>query len=211
VPSTNDAIKSFDDLVKSDLPVYAKIRPSMMPTFESSPYFNQIRHKWVRLPLDIPSGDEVQTHRHDIAYIVKTKNFKTFFANMSYRLLPEVIYTSITIPIRMTRPTPYQAIFERAVMRVMGAGALDKAELDKRRREFFKWRSLSTRDKGGPRPLMLSSLSAVFVFWSAGCVFALIVFITELCFMKFSSCLGKKCFEEGVRALMVECTPVAVR
>jgi len=185
VPSNEDAIKSFDDLVKSSLPVHARIRQNTMGTFRSSPYFNQIKDKLVLHDFDKEKLSEIVQKDSEVAYIFKTQKAQELLAHLSYRLLPEVIYTSVTVPVRMTRPTPYEGIFTTAMMRSIAAGAMDKISQEYNHRVLLRRGWSSNLDEKGPRQLPLRSFFSLLVVWSSGCALAFLVFILEYCSKKF--------------------------
>jgi len=181
VPSTSDAIKSFDDLVKSNLPVHARIHDQALITYErESKYLCQIKDKLINSEKKGDPSTLVKRDRHDIAYLVERKDGEEWFANMSYRFLPEVMYTFPTIPIRMTRPSPYEDIFSRAMMRCMAAGAMDKVFRERRHLLLLLSRSSTIGGENVPKPLVLSSFVTLFVIWSLGCTVAFCVFLAEV-------------------------------
>ena len=98
VPPTTDAIKSFDDLVKSSLPVYAHMHKKVAKFYKTLPLFQpiinrttfQFEHK--KLP----------KKRHNVAHLI-TKSDSHDFPSTSYRLLPEIVHISYTTPLEMTR------------------------------------------------------------------------------------------------------------
>jgi len=181
VPSTSDAIKSFDDLVKSNVPVHATIHDHVLSMYErESTNLCQIKHKLTNSEKKGNPSTLVKRDRHDIAYIVDRQDGEEWFANMSYRFLPEVMYTFSTIPIRMTRPSPYEDIFSRAMMRCMAAGAMDKVFRERRHSLLLLSRSSTIGDEKVPKPLLLSSFGTLFVVWSLGCTAAFFVFLAEV-------------------------------
>ena len=99
---------------------------------------------------------------------------------MSYRLLPEVILESVTIPVRITRPKPHGGIFKMAMMRSVAAEAINKVARDFNNRVLMR-RHKGIRDEKIPKALSLSSYGAMFVTCSVGYTFALAVFEFE-CF-----------------------------
>ena len=192
VPNTDDAIKSFDDLVKSNLPVRARIDSAFRDIFEASSYFHQIKHKLIEVDLAEAPSKFVKKGRSDIAYIIKARRAFQLFQEMPYRLLPEVIFTFPSFPVRMTRPSPYEELFVIAMMRSLAAGALDKVLLDFRRRNFRQTESLVLRRKSVAKPLSLDSFDAMFVVWFTGCGIAFLVFVVECCFKHIGQCAIKK-------------------
>jgi len=182
VPNTDDAIKSFDDLVKSNLPVHVRINSAFRDMFETSVYFHPIKHKLVEIDMAEALAKFVKKDRHDIAYIIKTRTAFELFWEMPYRLLPEVICTYSSFPVRMTRPSPYEELFVMAVMRSLAAGALDKAYKDFRRRNVRQEVSSVLRREKGIKPLSLDSFDAIFVVWFSGCGIAFLVFVIECWF-----------------------------
>jgi len=192
VPNTDDAIKSFDDLIKSNLPVHVRLDSAFRNIFAASPYFHQIKHKLVEIDIaTVRPSEFIKKDRHDIAYIIKTRKAYELFQKMPYRLLPEVITTFPSFPVRMTRPSPYQEIFEMAVMRSLAAGALDKCSQDFRRRNFRQTVSLVLKNEKGTKALSLQSFDAMFVVWFSGCGIAFLVFVVECWFKQIRRCVIK--------------------
>jgi len=195
VPNTDDAIKTFDDLVKSNLPVYARLNSAIRQLFEASPYFNRIEHTGSLVELDIrkvPPHKFVQKDRRDIAYILHRLRANEMLEYMPYRLLPNVIHTFISFPVRMTKPSPYQDIFEIAVMRSLAAGALDKVSEEYRQRNFRRSVYLFLIGEKGTKPLSLDSFDAMFVVWFSGCGIAFLVFVVECWFKQIRRCIIKR-------------------
>jgi len=193
VPNTDDAIKSFDDLIKSNLPVRARIDSAFRNIFEASSYFHQIKHKLVEVDLAEAPSKFVKKDRRDIAYIIKSRRaFALFRETPAYRLLPEVISTYSSFPVRMTRPSPYREVFEMAVMRSLAAGALDKASKEYHQQNYrHSVFSVLTGEKV-TKPLSLDSFDAMFVVWFSGCGIAFFVFVVECRFKQIRRCVTKK-------------------
>jgi len=180
VPNTADAIKSFDDLVKSNLPIYVLMFYSVQQGLTASQYFNKTEPKLVVFdPKKVEVSKMVEKDRSDIAYIMKTRKAVELFGNMPYRLLPEVIFTSLLLPVRMNRPSPYEELFVMAMMRSIAAGALDKVSRDFLQRNFRRSVSSVLRRERGAKPLSLDSFDAIFVVWFSGCAIAFLVFVGE--------------------------------
>ena len=184
VPNTEDAIKSFHDLIKSNLPVHVRMNSAFRNMFDASSYFHQIKHKLVELDTTkVRPLDFVKKDRRDIAYIIKSRRGFELFREMPYRLLPEVISTYSSFPVRMTRPSPYQEIFEMAVMRSLAAGALDKVSQDIRRRNFRPSGTDSLKREKVTKPLSLDSFDAMLIVWLSSCGISFLVFVVE-CWIK---------------------------
>jgi len=182
VPFTEDAIKSYADLVKSDIPIHARIHESTIGSYRAfSPYFNEIQSRLVLLQ-GVSVYDIVKRNRHDIAYIFSKSLFDTFFVNMPYHLLPEVVHTDVTVAFRMNKPNPYERFFEIAFMRAIGAGALYKVASDDRQVDLPIILRHIVWEEEGPQPLPLGSYVALFTVWAMGCGLASLVFILEYCF-----------------------------
>jgi len=195
VPNTDDAIKSFDDLIKSNLPVHERMDSALRKLLDASSYYHQIKHKLVRVDrLRVKLSEFVQKDRRDIAYIINTRRSFQLFREMPYRLLPEVISTFSSFPVRMTRPSPYQEIFEIAVMRSLAAGAFGKALKEYRKRDFRHSHLVNVVPMGakGAKPLLLDSFDAVFVEWLSGCGIAFLIFVVECWFKQIRRCIIKK-------------------
>jgi len=171
VPSTSDAIKSFDDLVKSGLPVRALMHENLAKNLVTLPLFQPIMNRTTFHFRRSPEKD-----RHDIAYLIqKSQGYE--FVSMPYRLLPEIVHVFYIVPVQMTRYAHYEQIFEIAFMRVAQAGGLKMCR--RYQKEHSKARGLFRRDHRKPFPVR--SLRAVFVVWSIGCGVALFVFVLEYC------------------------------
>jgi len=91
----------------------------------------------------------------------------------------------------MTRPSPYQDIFEIAVMRSLAAGALDKASKEYRQRNHRHSVSSVLMGEKGAKPLSLDSFDAMFVVWFSGCGSAFLVFVVECWFKQIRRCIIK--------------------
>jgi len=195
VPNTEDAIKSFDDLVKSNLPVHVLMAPALRQIYDASSYFKQVKHKIVEVDITKirPSYFFIQKNRRDIAYILPKGRAAETLGDMPYRLLPNVICTFISIPVRMTRPSPYQEIFEMAVMRSLAAGALDKVSKEYRRRNYLRlFESSVLETEKREKSLSLDSFDAMFVVWFSGCGIACLVLVIECRFKQIRRCIIKK-------------------
>jgi len=123
----------------------------------------------------------VKKDRRDIAYIMSRGNID-IFRGMPYCLLPEVICSFPSFPVRMTRPSPYEDHFVMAMMRSLAAGALDKVSQDIRRRNFHQIVSSDFRREKVTKALSLYSFDAIFVVWLSGCGTACLVFVIECLF-----------------------------
>ena len=119
VPSPVDAIKSYDDLVKSGLPVRAHIHGYLAEDFKTLPLFQGIRNRTT-----FRFGGKPDEDRLDIAYLVE-KRRGDLYVSVSYRLLPEIVHTVYVMPVLMTKYSPYERSFEIAFMRAVDAGALE--------------------------------------------------------------------------------------
>jgi len=101
VPNTTDAIKSFDDLVKSGLPVRARMHVRWAAHFVTLPLFQPVKD---RTTFNV-SG-EPQRDRDDIAYL--TNSLKKYeYLSMSYRFLPEIVDVLYVMPVLMTKHAFY--------------------------------------------------------------------------------------------------------
>jgi len=171
VPSTTYAIKSFGDLVKSGLPVYAHVHKKLAKEYQTQPFFEPIMNRTTfifqeRQPTDV----------HNIAHIINKRD--SFLYAESYHVLPEIVYSSYDMPVRMTRYHPYERLFEISFMRAVQAGALEvKFQIKKAKQS--KTIVLSQRDHR--KPIALRSFIPVFVVWSIGCGIAFSVFLLEYC------------------------------
>jgi len=172
VPSTSDAIKSFDDLVKSGLPVHAHMHKQLAKRYEALPLFRPIiKRTTFHFNEELRKGDE------NVAHLI-SKSDSYLFARKSYHLLPEIVHISYNTPIEMTRYPPYEQLFEMAFMRAVQAGAL------KLMLEYEKVGELRSRgmERGDYRkPISLRSFLPVFVVWSIGCGIAFLIFLIEYC------------------------------
>jgi len=171
VPSTVNAIESFDDLLKSGLRVHAIMHDKLAQYFEASPFFQPIINRTTFYLNGKPQKD-----RYDIAYLI-SKSRSHELGDMPHCLLPEIVDVIYTSPVRMTRYSPYGRFFEIAFMRAVASGALeverkgDQEHRDGRTRRFQRG--------GRPEPISLRSFLVVFVVWAIGCGIAFSVFMLE--------------------------------
>jgi len=173
VPSTSDAIKSFEDLVKSGLPVYAHMHKSLAKHYQTLPLFEPIMNRTTFI-----FQREPQTDHYNSAHLVsKTDSF--MYAGRSYRLLPEIVDIAHVMPVRMTRYPLYERLFEIAFMRAVQAGALE-VRLKNTKERQSKRRRIQREDSR--KPISLRSFLPVFVVWSIGYGIAFSVFLLEYCF-----------------------------
>jgi len=172
VPSTTDAIKSFDDLVKSGLPVHAHMHKNLAKHYQTLPLFKPIMNRTTFL-----FQQKLQKDQHNIAYLIGKRD-SSLFAGRSYRLLPEILFISYEVPLRMTRYPLYERVFEIAFMRAVQAGALE-AKLQNDKEKQLKIRQSQRGDHR--KPISLRSFLPVFVVWSIGCGIAFSVFLLEYC------------------------------
>jgi len=172
VPSTTDAIKTFDDLVKSGLPIQARMHNSLEKHYQTLPFFQPIMNRTT-----FHFDEELQTNNHNIAYLT-SKSDRYDFASTSYRLLPEIMYVTYYMPVRMTRYPPYERLFEIAFMRAVQAGAL---EADLRNDKVRQSKSRQMQPGDHRQPISLRSFLPVFVVWSIGCGIAFSIFLLEYC------------------------------
>jgi len=178
VSFTSGAINTFEGLVRSELPVHAALLNSSVKHFEAGPYFKPIKKKLVLI--DPRSQFQmVQKHRQDIVYHIVKDNFVWLFANMSYKLLPRAVRTMDYVLLVLSKPTPYEEVFKVAVLRTMGAGALDKVTRENKIRELLFSRRQHWEEMG-PYALPLKSFRALFVVWLIGCALSLAAFVFEL-------------------------------
>jgi len=167
VPSTTDAIKSFDDLVKSGLPVHAHMHQNLAKHYETRPFFQPIMNRTT-----FHFEEKPQTDSHNITHLISKRN-SNLHAHRSCRLLPEIVYSSYDMLVRMIRYPPYQRLFEISFMRAVQAGALEVSLQHDQERQS---RSPQIQ-RDHPKPISLRSFLPVFVVWSIGCGIAFSGFV----------------------------------
>jgi len=180
VPSNADALNSLDDLLNSVFPIHVGLYiDAVSLPFSASQTERLMRKVHPHFGL---LTDFVKKNRTDIAYIVPRYAFSALFLNMPYRILPGASINSATAPFRLNRPSPYGRFFEISFMRVMGAGAVDKAV-----RNFRLYEYVLIRNMGGgtpvsdPKPLSMRPFGVLFSVWLLGCVLGIISFVAEIC------------------------------
>jgi len=170
VPSTTDAIKSFDDLVQSGLPVHAHMHKNLAKHFKTLPLFKPIMNRTT-----FHFNEGLQKKHQNVAYLIN-KSDSPKFAGGSYRLLPHIVHVSYIMRVEMTKFPPYDRLFEIAFMRAVQAGALE-VKLHKDKEKQLKSRESQRGDH--QKPISLRSFFPVFVVWSIGCGIAFSVFMLE--------------------------------
>jgi len=176
VPSNTHAIESFDDLLKSGLPVYAMMHEILAKRFQASPFFKPIMHRTT-----FHLNEKPQRDRNNLSYLIsKTRSYE--LGNMSYRLLPEIVYAFSTMPVRMTKYSPYERFFEIAFLRAIASGAL---EVGRKSDPGYRGRSTQLQRADNRKPISLRSFLVVFVVWAIGCGIAFSVFMLE-CWSRIS-------------------------
>jgi len=184
-PLDEDAIKSLQVLLETKMPIHTSISSIVFDAFyQTNPLYQRLKEKLVFL-----TSSEfyamLDAKRSDTAYVINRSDFDVLFINMSYRILPESFIDTFAVPVTMTRPTPYERLFEISILRAISVGALEYTEIAYQKTILQKLMFEKSESKGH-KPLSLISLSPVFVLWCAGCVLASLGFITEICYQRFS-------------------------
>ena len=171
VPSITDAIKSFDDLFKSGLPVRAHMHQKLAKRYQTLPLFQPIINRTFHFE------ENPQTAHKNIAHLI-SKRDSYLYAARSYRLLIEIVQIAYHMEVRTTRNPPYDQLLEIGFMRAVQAGALE-VKLHKDQQKQLKSRESQRGDHR--KPISFRSFLPVIVVWSIGCGIAFSLFLLEYC------------------------------
>ena len=181
VPLSDESIKSIEDFIRSPLVLYFPETDAdfIKLAVLQEPRFQGLQDKAVFV--NRTYRDMVDPNRQDIAYIVFQSDFESLFINKTYYSLADPVFVRQTaLPIRLTKPSPYERFFKIAVMRATEVGAFvfvrRKARHDK---SMSLWRD---KISGQVKPLLLKPLSTLFIIWLAGCSISFGAFLLERCF-----------------------------
>jgi len=176
VPFTDEAIKTVCDMAKSDLHFQftAQFKEYAMLFLNSNPDYEPMK-KTVTF-VNTTYRAMVQHNRTDIVYICNINDFEFLFSKMSYRILDGEVFVGTATRLMLPRPSPYESIFSKAIMKIFEAGAFVRVEKFSRKKSSAQsyWNSDEAL-----APLSLKSLAALFVLWCLGALLALIAFGIE--------------------------------
>jgi len=182
VPLNKETINTIEDLVASGIPIHAvqRNRDYVTQALASNPKYLPLKDV-IRF-VNLSYYKLVQRDRQDIGYVCSLDDFDDLFPDTSYYVLPGVGYETRRTRLMLPKPSPYERLFKKAVLRIFEVGGFGFVE---RREHLAKVSQRRKRWTSRKESLDLESLSAVFVMGLIGCLIGFFVFILEVLTCRF--------------------------
>jgi len=190
VPIFNDAIKNIDDFTKSDIPIVMPAGSGSKTNLDIFFKYGAIRDKVVVVQ-NATYRDLVMGSNGSVAYIGSVKDIE-YFSDGTYHFLPDFIHENFWSYFVLPKPSPFERVFRRGLLRIFNAGAF--AEINGNMHDFDLSLRERKRSKEDQRTFgfSLKDMAAVFMMLMVGYFLATAAFVAECLSLKMASFLAPK-------------------